>query len=73
MDQPKDKDDNHSFSLDEWKEWVQVVIDELFSIDDDDDELPGVDDELPGVDDELPGVDVELPGVEDNEYCIVIE
>jgi len=21
-DQPKDKDDNHSFSLDEWKEWV---------------------------------------------------
>ena len=46
-DQPKDKDDSHSFSLDEWKEWVQVGIGEESN-----DELPSVDDELPSVDDD---------------------
>ena len=46
-DQPKDIDDNYSFSLDEWKKWVQVGIDELSSINEHD-ELPGDDDELPG-------------------------
>ena len=63
-DQPKGKDDSNSFSLDKWKEWVQVGIsedDELFSIDDD--ELRCIDD------DELPGVD---DGPFDDD-CIVIE
>jgi len=48
-DQPKDKDDSHSFSLDEWKEWVQVGIGEESN----NDELSSLDDELPSASDEL--------------------
>ncbi|XP_065885418.1 uncharacterized protein [Dysidea avara] len=68
-DTPTEKGDKHAFSLDEWKDWVQVSIDEEPNDDDDDDDdeepLSFVDDEPCESGDDEP--------CESGDDCVIIE
>ena len=76
-DTPTEKGDKHAFSLDEWKDWVQVSIDEEPNDDDDDDDdeepLSFVDDEPCESGDDEPCEPGDDEPCEPGDDCVIIE